>query len=268
MKKFIVGLLSMFFAGAAHAYTCGAGYYLGDNNECVACNTSGAYYCPGDDTKHNCPQIDDNFYQWAYDTYGFTRTSEPLYWTSQPSGMSSLRTGVIYCIAYHSMRNDVASSIYFSVRYDETNGSYTNNIFVLYLLAEHGYYLKQAYDSANTYWRQSAACTNAPANAHYTGAGTNDTYDGTVVDANDCPWECDSGYGQTTNGQCLALCGAGITELHVGDYVFNLYATKQTSPALYIKYNDTICYVSLATGTGTNAMHIKTGDGTIYHTVN
>ena len=120
-----------------------------------------------------------------------------------------------------------------------------------------GHYLSTL--SGNVY-RYCNACTNAPANAHYTAAGT--------PDVGDCPWACDSGYGQTAGGQCLALCSAGITELHVGDYVFNLYATKQTTPALNVKYNDTICYVSLATGTGTNAMHIKTNDGTIYHTVN
>ena len=45
-------------------------------------------------------------------------------------------------------------------------------------------------------------------NAHYTGAGTPDSADGTIVDANDCPWECDAGYYNDNGGTCT-LCPAG-----------------------------------------------------------
>ena len=40
------------------------------------------------------------------------------------------------------------------------------------------------------------ACTNKPANSHYTGAAATDN----------CPWQCDTGYG-SDNGQCRACTG-------------------------------------------------------------
>lgn len=53
-----------------------------------------------------------------------------------------------------------------------------------------GYYSADA-DNTRT------ACTNKPANSHYTGSAT----------TNDCPWQCDTGYG-IDNGSCRA-CTAG-----------------------------------------------------------
>ena len=64
MKKIIVGLALVFYVTGARADTCGAGYYLNDNNECTAC--ASRYYCPGDDSRYQCPVTDENFYQWAY----------------------------------------------------------------------------------------------------------------------------------------------------------------------------------------------------------
>lgn len=251
---------------ASYADTCDPGYYYNDNNECVACNTSAAYYCPGDGLRHLCPTIDIAFDQWAYDTYGFSGrfSSDQYYWTN---GVQ-LRTQSQDCVSQGYMQNDVANKIYFSVRYDTTQNAYRELSSIYYMLANPGYYLKRSLDARNEYFLRFAVCTNAPLNAHYTGPGTNDTYDGSIVDANDCPWECNSGYGQTDDGQCLPLCQAGITELHAGNLVFNIYANKQTTPALNVKYNDTVCYVSLEPGIGTNALHMTDGNGTIYHTTN
>ena len=258
MKRIVgifIGLCAcIFFARAAFA--CDAGYYLDDNNQCAACNTSAAYYCPGDDTKHDCPTIDDNFYQWAYDTYGITKiVLGTRYWTSG----STYKASPTDCVAYAPMQNDSASQIYFSVRYSLTKASYTGSagVALYYSVARSGYYLKNRVDSSAYY--NIAACTNAPAHAHYTGAGT--------PDVGNCPWVCDSGYGQTDDGQCLELCGAGVTKLHVGNLAFNVYANKHTTPALHIKYNNTICYVSVASGTDTNTLHFQYQD-TTYHTIN
>jgi len=50
-----------------------------------------------------------------------------------------------------------------------------------------GRYLSGATNfSGKRYYRQNNACTNAPANAIYTGAGS--------PDGNDCPWRCNDGY--------------------------------------------------------------------------
>ena len=251
MKKFMIVLFTVFIVPAAFA--CDAGYY-DDNGTCKSCGDG--YYCPGDDIRYQCPSAQDfcdaavaaepDFVSISCRVYSWKTNGHPSY------------TSIENCRARPTITTS-CGQYYYSVTYNETSQSYPfNNPTKNWTKAYSGHYLST--QSGSSYYSYCNACTNAPANAHYTGAGT--------PDVGDCPWECDSGYGQTAGGQCLALCSAGITELHVGDYVFNLYATKQTSPALHVKYNDTICYVSLATGTGTNAMHIKTSDGTIYHTVN
>ena len=108
------------------------------------------------------------------------------------------------------MSSDTALRIYFSVKYNTTFNLYRSGTYnLLYRTARPGYYLKQPKTSNNDLFRQVTACTNAPAHATYTGVGTNDTYDGTVVDANDCPWECDAGY-YNNNGTCTA-CPTGYT---------------------------------------------------------
>lgn len=194
---------------ATHAaFACDAGYYLNENNECAPCNTTAAYYCPGDDIRHRCPEIDDNFYQWAYDTYGFTYNSNQYktYWTL---GSHPLKTSVGYCLAYHDMQNDAARTIYFPVAYDSQSGLYRLASDIMYTMAKPGYYLKNPNRYNEGYFDAVAACTNAPANAHYTGVGTPDSRDGTVVDANDCPWECDAGY-YDNNGTCTS-CPTGYT---------------------------------------------------------
>jgi len=84
-----------------------------------------------------------------------------------------------------------------------------------------------------------------------------------------CNWSCNTGYGLTDTNACAQLCTAGVTQLHTSTgLAFNLYANKLTSPAVHIK-TDTgaVCYVNLATGNATGAVHFRVGD-TIYHTTN
>ncbi|MBP3340855.1 MAG: hypothetical protein J6L47_04300 [Alphaproteobacteria bacterium] len=101
------------------------------------------------------------------------------------------------------------------------------------------------------------ACTNKPANSSYTGTATSDS----------CPWSCNSGYNQTSDNQCGQFCGAGITHLHLGNGVsIPLYSSARTSPAINVKWNNTVCYGSLESGTG-SGLHVKY-DGTVYHAVN
>ncbi len=63
------------------------------------------------------------------------------------------------------------------------------------------------------------------------------------------------------------LCTAGITMLNTsGGLSFPLYSDKSTSPSIYVKYNDTVCYADLEVGSATGAINIKYND-VIYHTV-
>lgn len=262
MKKIILVLSLILCVTGVRADTCGPGYYYNDSNECVVCQAN--HYCTGDGTMQPCPAFTYNDISEVYpmvvgyNVHSINMARLASSWLYGGGYMTNIERCAL--VLYYVEVDQGMMRVYI-LTYSEQRGGYYNFAASLWSRANDGYYLSGGAASDFSWYRGISACTNTqPANSHYSGPGT--------PNGNDCPWACDSGYGQTANGECLALCTAGITELHVGDYVFNLYATKQTSPALHVKYNDTICYVSLATGTGTNAMHIKTSDGTIYHTVN
>ena len=70
---------------------------------------------------------------------------------------------------------------------------------------------------------------------------------------------------RNANGECSELCGSGITSLNTSNgYRFDLFATKNTIPAINIKYGDEICYADLITGSETGTLNIKVND-TTYH---
>ena len=126
-----------------------------------------------------------------------------------------------------------------------------------------GYYAINPIDWGDWY-TDCTACTNKPANSHYTGYGSDWYYGGGTQ--NDCPWECDAGYGRTDAGTCQLLCASGITKLHAGGLTIPLYKSKLTSPAINIQHNGQICYASLATGAASNALNINYG-GNTYHSI-
>ncbi|MCL2537994.1 MAG: hypothetical protein FWE52_00730 [Alphaproteobacteria bacterium] len=99
------------------------------------------------------------------------------------------------------------------------------------------------------------ACTNAPANSTYIGPSPNNT--------NTCPWECNTGFSLTATNQCGQMCTAGFTTLRVGDLEIPLYNTKMTTHALGVSDGTNICYASLATGAGPNALNVHI-NGTTY----
>jgi hypothetical protein len=78
---------------------------------------------------------------------------------------------------------------------------------------------------------------------------------------------CSSGYVLTDAGKCSRLCMLGITALRTGGGLsVPLYATKNTTPAINIGYNGSVCYASLAAGGATNALNF-TWDGNTYHSI-
>jgi len=189
-----------FITPTAHAAQCAAGYYL-DNGECVECNpTKRAFYCPGDDIRHPCPTTDTDYEKlsgWEK-IKGYENSWASINAASTRSCMSN-----IYFQDAHG--NLVLSECPF-------NGeNYWCNRQLWYVAAP-GFYLANYYSTTSRDWYASVReCTNLPENAHYTGPGTPDAPDGSVRDANDCPWECDAGYyGSSANGDTsCADCGSG-----------------------------------------------------------
>ncbi|MBR1380486.1 MAG: hypothetical protein IJ560_02770 [Alphaproteobacteria bacterium] len=188
------------YIGDAHSAKCGTMYYLADG-ECVRCYPD-LYinkYCPGDDTIHECP-IDPNKMSYYEELYNGIK----YYHTYQ----SMLTHGKITdCYLRLELADDMGRR-FFLLGWDEEKGNYSrilnNLIHNHYYIAETGYYLAEnEYTGASLYktYKYSLPCTNAPANAHYTGAGT--------PDVGNCPWECDDGFGHTYDDRCLPLCRIG-----------------------------------------------------------
>ncbi|MBR5153644.1 MAG: hypothetical protein IKW57_02515 [Alphaproteobacteria bacterium] len=94
------------------------------------------------------------------------------------------------------------------------------------------------------------ACTNKPANSSYTGSAT----------SNACPWKCNDGYNQTSDNTCVQLCDSGITHIHLQ---IPLYSVAQTSPAINVSANGTVCYSGLVPGAGAG-LNVDY-NGTTYH---
>ncbi|MBR1380353.1 MAG: hypothetical protein IJ560_02080 [Alphaproteobacteria bacterium] len=78
----------------------------------------------------------------------------------------------------------------------------------------------------------------APANAHYTGAGT--------PDVGNCPWECDAGFGHTSDDRCLPLCRIGETAMNG----INIYAEKHTKYAMAVPRGGATCWISATRDNG------------------
>ena len=102
------------------------------------------------------------------------------------------------------------------------------------------------------------ACTNKPDNSAYTGTATSDA----------CPWECDTGYGQTSANLCAQMCTAGFQHLKSSTGVsIPLYTSAQTTHSIVVKsQSGAMCYASLASGVASGAINVNLG-GTTYHAI-
>jgi hypothetical protein len=68
------------------------------------------------------------------------------------------------------------------------------------------------------------------------------------------------------DGQCVELCGAGITHLKTSTGInLPILSTKLTQIALNFKYNDQVCYVPMETGKSTGTINLRFNN-TNYHT--
>ena len=92
-----------------------------------------------------------------------------------------------------------------------------------------------------------------------------------LVEVSDIP-QCDT---DTSGEFCLiggaplaAPCAAGVTTLRTGTgLTIPLWADKNTTPALHVRYNGTVCYINLEPGNAPNSINVEYG-GVVYHTVN
>ena len=70
---------------------------------------------------------------------------------------------------------------------------------------------------------------------------------------------------RNANGDCVELCGAGITSLNTSNgYRFDLFATKNTTPAINVRHGDTVCYADLIPGVSDGTLNVNYND-TTYH---
>lgn len=95
-----------------------------------------------------------------------------------------------------------------------------------------------------------------------------------IIDSSSCPagyadlgdiYNCSTNSSSAVCAVFNALCSAGFQVIKTSSGLqFNLYQNKSTSPALHVKYNDTVCYGNLTAGSSPNSINIKIGD-TVYH---
>ncbi len=199
MFRFLFVFVMMLVPCLARAAVCSAGYYLLDGN-CVVCNTNTSpYYCPGDDLRYGCPGFDTA--EYVSERYGGELVGTLGRYT--PGG--GREADVYQCYARYEV--ELNGGVYvMEAGWDGAH--YGNGNRYLYFRALNGYYLSPYRGTSYMVWYNGVkACTNAPENATYTGPGTPDSTDGTIVDANDCPWVCNPGY-YLANDTCV-ICPAG-----------------------------------------------------------
>lgn len=236
---------------------CGAGYYL-ENGECKLCNPGNEpFYCPGDDIRYACPSTDTDYEKlsgWKY------LNGLEVAWAGKGTASPN------FCYSGFRFRDSYGNQVLIECPFNGENYWCDRR---LWYVAANGFYMADySFTSSYDWYSTLRKCSNAPENAQYTGPGTPDAPDGSVIDANDCPWECQDGYGNH-NGECVPLCDVGVRTMNTSDGIkFNLYPVRYSTPAIVIKYSDIKCYGVLTPGAAKNSINIQMNDGTQYHVIN
>lgn len=232
---------------------CEPGYYL-NNGTCAQCATyPEPYYCPGDDIRYNCPAYEPDAETELLS--GGTVLQRHSIWSSSPLSSNS-----VGCHGDILIQVDIGRYLAECTWNGKNYYEACNNAFLWYYAAD-GYYLNNFISTSwNDWYANVSPCTNAPANAHYTGAGTPNK-DGSS--GNDCPWLCDDGFGQTTAGTCAPLCD-GQPKLRTDNIALNIYSGPQSHPGLAIQYKEQVCYVNMVPGKKSGAINLEYS-GNIYH---
>ncbi|MBR1380364.1 MAG: hypothetical protein IJ560_02140 [Alphaproteobacteria bacterium] len=230
---FFVVCVQFCIGGTARAATCDAGQYM-NNGECTQCISP--YYCPGDDLSYECPgtnltksdvlNLIPNISDYGDISYSTTAH------TVTPTSITNCSMRPV------NASNDACANIYTVLDYSIDSSDYTKaSGTTLCHAAQIGYYLQNHY--TGTGYRNVAPCTNEiPANSHYSGPGT--------PDVGDCPWECDDGFGHTSDDRCLPLCRIGDTAMNG----INIYAEKHTKYAMAVPRNGATCWINATRDNG------------------
>ncbi|MBR1380136.1 MAG: hypothetical protein IJ560_00915 [Alphaproteobacteria bacterium] len=218
----------------ARAATCDAGQYM-NNGECTNCISS--YYCPGDDLSYECPETNLT----KSDVLNLIPNISDYNMLKKTSTYASVGpTSIMACgLRVRQAQDDTCADRYIVLGYSMESSDYTVvNYNGLCSAAQTGYYVSNLNKPGTTNYKNVNPCTNAPTNAHYTGAGT--------PDVGDCPWECDDGFGHTSDDRCLPLCRIGDTAMNG----INIYAEKHTKYAMAVPRNGATCWISAKRGDG------------------
>lgn len=260
IMRLFVAILFLCVPIVAHGATCPAGQYL-ENGECKNCNQKDVepVYCPGDDMRHNCPTTNTDYNALGYPNVVF-ELHEPNWAYANSKSTDTCYSDILY-------ETPDGDQYLMECPYNGENYYCTDTYSILWFHAGIGRYLSGYYSTHTSWYLGTKPCTNAPENAHYTGAGTpDDPVYGGRTDYNDCPWECDDGYG-LHDGECVPLCDNGATKFHAGDLVFNIYPIKYGVHNIVIGLSGGQCYVPLVSGSGGKAININI-NGEIWHTIN
>ena len=256
---FFVVCVQFCIGGTAHAATCDAGQYITDGGECVVCTTG--YYCPGDDARYECPNggYVPLVYQLGNSIIGCVDTVDGIRWVKTPDECMGNET---YCWVirnnnYYATHGFGSQPCYYNPEtgtydYGSTRGCVGGNTLQS---CDAGYWAETVrtggelqrhpcVPSGVGYYSPDDdlaryPCTNEiPANSHYAGTEINKT--------NNCEWECDDGFGHTSDDRCLPLCRIGETAMNG----INIYAEKHTKYAMAVPRNGATCWISAEKGQG------------------
>ena len=235
------------------------------------------FYCPGDDTRHLCPIVTTSNPHYIYFQQYYINTSIDVITAAKYCRATFADVPIAHGITTYNcgvLNGEYIGGTNCQYKYNLTKcdaGYYANvtgkqptswniqfanlNLLLAHdicIAAGFGFYVgandvEHTACPAGTYTATDTAaaasdcmpCTNAPANAHYTAANTTD---GTP----NCEWECDDGFGHTSDDRCLPLCRIGETAMNG----INIYAEKHTKYAMAVPRGGATCWISAEKGQG------------------
>lgn len=179
---------------ASTQISCIPGYWL-NGTVCSVC--TGANYC-NNNTKYPCPAFDPASLDAVLPPgHKFISGDNKLTtWSA-----NDLITQATHCRMQNHMMFETPDGVYAKISPFWNGERYWNEGVYWVRTETPGRYLSNAVNmSSERYYRQNNACTNAPENTIYTGAGS--------PDGNDCPWRCNDGYFR--DGNVCTECPSGL----------------------------------------------------------
>ncbi len=243
----VAGNTTLYAKWTANQYTCEEAQYL-NGTVCTNCETG--YFCKGGTWTYNGGvQGRENCPPTAAGSDNGRNAATDCYVSCSAKSISNGTTTVVNAKEYYngSAYPACTFNVNCNAKYGASGNKTSNPSCTLCATG------KYSAGGAN-----ACALCNIPSNSTATSNAST---------INGCSWTCNSGYNQTADNQCGQFCGAGIRHLHLGNGVsIPLYSSARTSPAINVKWNNTVCYGSLSSGKS-SGLNVKVGT-TTYHAVN